>query len=156
MQLWLWFFVLYDALRWCGVNQISNSHFSVPFLWFPPKHGSCLFLGTCMVLIFDGLLIFYCYLDQYARELSFSKAWSSSFERPFPFILHRNEARVGGWDFLSAQVYCLPKHSNQYCKYGFSAMFYIIESWLKFQLGICMLLKVVQYSAMFLCFQIKV
>ena len=78
------------------------------------------------------------------------------FKGIFLSILHQNEARLGGWDFLSSQVYFLPKYSIQYCNYGLSAMVYIIVSWLNFQLGKCMLIKVVRYSATFLCFQIKV
>ena len=74
----------------------------------------------------------------------------------FLFFIKIKQGWVGGWDFLSSQVYCLPTHSIQYCNYGFSALFYITVSFLNFQLGICMLIKVIRYSAMFPCFKIKI
>ena len=33
---------------------------------------------------------------------------------------------IGGLPSNEPHVYCLPKHSIQYCNYGFSAKFYII------------------------------
>ena len=86
----------------------------------------------------------------------FSKLDLSLFRGLFFSILHQNKARVCGWDFHSSHVYCLPKHSIQHCNYGFSVVFYIKVSWLNFQLRIYMLIKVVRYSAMFPCSQIKV